>query len=1027
MVGEQRRRWKGERMAEARFPSPMTCPVAIGRAQELTTLRSLVERVAGGVGQVALISGEAGIGKSRLVAETKAYAAAHRFLILEGQCFQTDSAAPYAPLLDLFRAYFARLAHGPTLSPADPVPMFAAALSRLLPELALAIPALAVNPASPAVDPEEEKRQIFASISHFVAEQATQCPVLLVVEDVHWCDDLSLELLLRLARRCQQTPLLLLVTYRSEDVSSRLRGWLAQLDREHLAQEYLLRDLSRADVEMMLRAMLDGPQKIDADLLDTLYSRSEGNPFFVEELLKSLMTAGELVCVADVWKRISQRAPTPRSVQEAVQQRTMYLSADAKRLIMLAAVAGRRFNGALLQEILGCDDERFLSLLKEVVAAQLIIEETADQFAFRHALTQEAIVAELLLRERQGAHRSLAQALERLITTSPTARERYLEDLATHCYEAGLWEQALAYAQEAGKRALALYAHQVAIMRFTQAEEAAHRLTLTTPLPDLCLARGQAYETLGDFERARSDYERALDVARAEQDRVKEWQSMIAIGFLWTGHDYEQAGIWLRAALALAEQLDDPALRARSFNLLGNWLVNIGRIQEALDAHQMALTLYQTLAARRGVAETLEMLGMTLFFMGDTASAVRDYYGRAIEVYRSLGDRQGLSSVLAMRFLDVAAETIETTYSGLLPREECQRDAEEALRLARQTNSSSGQAFVEMAIAYTLTSFGDIGPAFAHAQEALRIGASIEHQEWIVGARGVMGLLYLLLLDPDTAASYLEAAVADAQAMGSAIHLKVLAPYLAQSYLLKRDFSRAAATLEVTMPRDKTPGNFFERQVSRIWGELALAQGDAAYALAVAEQLLASAPGAARPQPIPHLLALKGDALLALKRLDEAAEALEEAKLGAQQRQAPSILWRIHASLGRVYRLLRRMDDAQREYAVARSLIQQLATTIDDAPLRERFLHAAFRLLPAEKPTSARDGVRQAFGGLTPREREVAALIAQGKTSREIADLLVVSERTAETHVSNILSKLGFTARAQIAAWAVEHGLSRHA
>jgi DNA-binding NarL/FixJ family response regulator len=171
---------------------------------------------------------------------------------------------------------------------------------------------------------------------------------------------------------------------------------------------------------------------------------------------------------------------------------------------------------------------------------------------------------------------------------------------------------------------------------------------------------------------------------------------------------------------------------------------------------------------------------------------------------------------------------------------------------------------------------------------------------------------------------------------------------------------------------------------------------------------------------------LKGEALLALKRLEEAAEALEEAKLGAQQRQAPSILWRIHRSLGRVYHLLQREDQAQREFAAARHLIQELATTIDDISLRERFLHTALDLLPKEKPPLPREVAKQAFGGLTPREREVAALIAQGKTSREMADLLVVSERTAEVHVSNILGKLGFTSRAQIAAWVVEKGLTKN-
>src|SRR5579859_4431994 len=140
----------------------------------------------------------------------------------------------------------------------------------------------------------------------------------------------------------------------------------------------------------------------------------------------------------------------------------MHLSADAKRLVTLAAVAGRRFNVTLLQEMMRCDEGYFLALLKEVVTAQLVVEEGIDQFAFRHALTQQAISAELLLRERQGLHRSLVEVLERLSNDS-SSRERYLGDLAYHSFEAGMWEQVLTYQQEAGEKAVSLYSQQAAI------------------------------------------------------------------------------------------------------------------------------------------------------------------------------------------------------------------------------------------------------------------------------------------------------------------------------------------------------------------------------------------------------------------------------------------------------------------------------------------------------------------------------------------------------------------------------------
>jgi non-specific serine/threonine protein kinase len=187
--------------------------------------------------------------------------------------------------------------------------------------------------------------------------------------------------------------------------------------------------------------------------------------------------------------------------------------------------------------------------------------------------------------------------------------------------------------------------------------------------------------------------------------------------------------------------------------------------------------------------------------------------------------------------------------------------------------------------------------------------------------------------------------------------------------------------------------------------------------------LIASAPGDLRSQPIPRLLKLKGEALVALKRLSEAVEALEEAKRGALERRETPLLWQIHRSLARVYQSRKHQQEASNALAAARKGIESLALTIDDAELREHFLQRALASLPKAKPTSPRRAEAAKFGGLTERERAVAALIAQGKSNREIADQLVVSERTVESHVGNILFKLGFASRAQVAAWVVEVGL----
>src|SRR5713226_4943784 len=173
------------------------CPVFIGRVPERDVLYRLIDRTRSGQGRVALVCGEAGIGKSRLVAEAKGYATAQDFLLLQGNCFQMDSSYPYAPLLDLLRASAA-----PTPLTADPGPIILE-FARLLPELALSL----TGPLpAPLPDPEQEKRRLFAALTRFFKEQAHQRPLLLVIEDLHWCDDISLEFLQSLARFCATQP-----------------------------------------------------------------------------------------------------------------------------------------------------------------------------------------------------------------------------------------------------------------------------------------------------------------------------------------------------------------------------------------------------------------------------------------------------------------------------------------------------------------------------------------------------------------------------------------------------------------------------------------------------------------------------------------------------------------------------------------------------------------------------------------------------------------------------------------------------
>src|SRR5438067_4236296 len=436
---------------------PIICPIVIGRTAELTALHLLLERAKSGTGQVVLLSGEAGIGKSRLAAEAKTDATAQGFLLLQSQCFPTDRSCPCAPLLELLRSHFA------TSSPeqvATEMGSLAPALSPLLPDL---LPRPSDLPPLPPLAPEHEKRRLFAALAQLFLGQATKQAMLLIVEDLHWSDETSLDFLHYLARRCTASPLLVLLTYRSDEVHPGLSHFLAHLDRERLAQEFALGPLSRSEVSAMLyaifalrRSVFTVPRFMQGDLLDTMYALTEGNPFLIEELLKSLIEAGDIFDEHGRWKRKELRSlHIPRSVQDAVELRTAHLSEGARQVLNIAAVAGRHFDFALLQELTHQDEAQLLPLIKELMAAQLVVEESAEQFAFRHALTRQAVSAQLLGRERNALHRTIAETFERLHAST---LEAHLDDPATHFSEAVSWDQALEYGHRAGEQAQALYA-----------------------------------------------------------------------------------------------------------------------------------------------------------------------------------------------------------------------------------------------------------------------------------------------------------------------------------------------------------------------------------------------------------------------------------------------------------------------------------------------------------------------------------------------------------------------------------------
>lgn len=991
---------------------PFVSPAVFGRDAELAALDEALTLARSGRGQVVLIAGEAGIGKTRLVAEVRSRARAPELEVLEGRCFEADRALPFAPFIDLVEGWIRER------SSEDVTSAFAGAvgaLLRVVPGLAERLPAV---PAPAPLDPEQEKRRIVRTILAFVARLAVVAPVVVVIEDAHWSDDPSLDLISALARNVATQRILLIITYRSDEVTHSLRRMLADLDRERLAVELRPARLAFDDVGAMLRGLLALRGPVPGAFLAVIHGLTEGNPFFVEEVTRSLVATGDLATARGTFAWTAPGAiRVPRTVEEAVRRRSDRVSTAARGTLHVAAVAGLRFDPALVREITGRREREMVRDLRELVDAQLIVEESADRFAFTHALTREAVYSALLARERQAMHRSIADTIERV---HASALEDHLADLAYHFHEAGAWEKALAYGTRAGARARGLHAPREAIEQLGRAVHAAAELRLA-PSADVLRMRGLAYETLGEFDRALEDLEAACDRARGTGDRVLEWRSRLDLGLLWASADYARAGALFDRALALARMLDDPRALASSLDRMGNWLVNVGRTAEGLRAHEEALAIFRTTNDAGGVAGTLDLLGMARGIHGDVAAAVAEHR-EAIALLRTLGDSEALVSSLASHALWAAPTLAETTSSGGGTRDEHAGEAAEAIALARRIGSLTGEAYAEWTAGMALAGYGELGEALAHGGRGLRIATEIGHQQWIVAAHFTVGHAYLLLLDLPAAIRHLAEGLLLARRLGSAWWSDNIAASLAAAHLRAGDVAAARDVLVGALPPERVPRTLAERRLALSRAELAVTDGDPARGLQDIEDLMAAVP-ADSEHPTPALERLRSVALCALGRYDEALGAAERAERGARDRGERSLLWRAHLARADAYAASGEAVRAREAYAAARAAADGLAATLPDEQLRERFVRGATAALP-KAVGRGRDQAATA-GGLTPREREVALLVAEGLSDRAIAERLVLGVRTVETHVSSILAKLGRTSRAQIAVWAVTDGATK--
>ncbi len=990
------------------MPGTIVTPILVGRNREMVILDRLLKTTQDGIGGCVLLTGEAGIGKSRLATELREHAISAHFWVMQGYCSELDVTFPYAPWIDALRAF---LAPKSVIEVEEVVGPFSSELVKLLPELSLLLPP--IQPAPP-LDPAAEKHRLFETLVRFAVSLAAAHPLLIVLEDLHWSDEQSLEFLHFFTRRTAAAPILILGTHRKEELFPRLAYHLSELNRERLVVEIPLAPLARPDVSQMIQAILRTENPISPDWLDLLMPLTEGNPFVIEEMTKSLVQTEARPGPWDPFQ-------IPRSLQQTVQHRIEELTESARTILSLASVIGERFEFELLQKVTAEEEPSLLQILKELISAQLIVELTAEQYAFRHTLTREVVYAALMLRERKAMHQMIGETMEQF--AGPQA-ELPAAPLAYHFYRAGEWHKALKYSQRAGEKAQALYAPREALAHFTHALEAAQQLSLA-PRGSSLRGRAQAYEVLGEFDRARADYEAALKMASQGTNRIDKWQSLIDLGFMWQSRDLERAGEYYQRALELARKLDDQSILAQTLNRVGNWYFNRGQALQALPYHQEALALFQERGDRRGMAHTMDLLGIVSYQLGEVIQGA-DYLEQAVPMLHELDDRQGLVNALTNLTVRVL---LDTEVLGEINYLQLTNLSDEALQIARGCHWYQGEVLALMQGAICLEKAGAYGQALERLTQAQSLAEESRNRESFARLHLIFGQIFSGLLAMTEAKQHFETGLTYLQELGSGLLILAAKGQLAEVAVWQSDFAHAHTLLADLLPAEY-PEDQEQDPLRRCWSayaELELAQGNPRRALGIVDRLLAATPNLAEYglHAVPRLSRLRGQALAALGRMEDAEAELQGTLPVARKHGQHPLLWRLHTDLGKLYRTMGRRDDAEREFALARTIIQDLANSLPVGLLRDNFLKQALAIIPDIPVLTPRQITNKGFGGLTAREREIAVLIAQGKSNREIADKLVISETTVERHIANIFSKLGFNSRTQIAVWSVEKGLGK--
>lgn len=1009
----------------------LSSPLFVGRSEELGLLLSMADAAASGRASLVLVGGEAGVGKSRLVAEVATRLRDDDWLVLEGGCVAFgDDGLPFGPLVEALRA----------LARQVDVDRVAAAAGASLPELSRLVPELASGGhRTPAAAGPADWLQvhIFEGVLRLLGRLAEATPVLLVVEDLNWADRSTRDLLAFLTRNVREERLLIVATYRADELRRRhpLATWLAEAERQPRVDRIDLRRFEHAEIVELLTAIAGAPPA--HGLVESIARRSDGNAFFAEELAAAADEAGD------------PRGRLPETLRDVLLVRLSGRSEQAVRLIEIASVAGREVDHDALAGVCGLPEPELAACLHEAVDAQLLVvdvDDAVERYRFRHALVQEAAYDQLLPSERRGLHAAYARAIEARPAGGGAAEANRLVELAHHWIAAHDPGRALRAAIAAGDASHAVYAFAESARQYEHAIELwdvvpeADR-PADRDLADLYDSASAAASLVGDGSRAVDHAGRAIALVDASSgsggDRARRARARERLGVAsWLAGDTATSIRLLEEAVDLLEGSPASTLHARVLAGLAANLMLAGRSSESVPFAERAIESARAVGAASIEARALGVLGVDRAALGDVGGGI-ELLRRSLAMATAAGDaleiprgHANLSTVLEMGGL--VEEALAVSLAGV----EAIRlyGSEFGFGLFLAVNASAmlielgrypeaadllepqvahvlpGVSTIQLhvTLAHLALRTGDLPAARRHLEIAGTESGRLEDAQFVLDLRTFGTEIALWDGDPAAALDVAREGFERLAKMDDAVilgQLAVPATHAAADIAVRARAARDPAAVDEAVAAARDVIDRYRASTRRLTDLDALAEREIGWRMALCEAELARASGdddpaswdairpalTARPAPFLEAYVLWRSAEARAGRGDghAAAEPLRTAHAIATAIGAPLLDARI-TSLGRRLRI--------------------------DLDVRDATASRGVTGLPAEPADPF---------GLTAREREVLALVAEGYTNRRIAETLFISESTAGVHVSNILGKLGVGTRTEAATVAVRLGLDR--